>query len=391
MSLIQAYCICTNYSIVFAWCIQLPIPPATTTRITLYWQHDLRNAWPLTSSTPTTTIPALLPALYTTITARAPRAPLLHRWGSRVVINQATYDTGRAALRLDYTILPEEEDHVQPAGAGEVELWLSAVHAWEAQLSTRAASDRLANLPWTVQAARSNSGAGERTLVRVTHASVPAHSSSAVKVKLVIELGAGSPGTLRLNGAPHPVSPARPSPRANPSFTIAPRVGLDVLSTLATSQPTDGSNPAARPGSIMSSPTTAQSRAPSISSSSLPTPSTLSRSRPPNIQKSIQTLIRRSYTYFTALLQEPDQKWRPLLESRGVTVTQLDSIDPTLVVYRAEATFVGVGVWDLLGALGCEPARGVWEKSVEDVKLVEDVNELTELWWVKHRAAWPVK
>jgi hypothetical protein len=39
-------------------------------------------------------------------------------------------------------------------------------------------------------------------------------------------------------------------------------------------------------------------------------------------------------------------------EQRGVTITQLDSIDPTLVVYRAEATFVGVGLWDLYGAIG---------------------------------------
>lgn len=38
-------------------------------------------------------------------------------------------------------------------------------------------------------------------------------------------------------------------------------------------------------------------------------------------------------------------------ESRGVTITQLDSIDPTLVVYRAEATFVGVGLWDMFGAV----------------------------------------
>jgi hypothetical protein len=80
-----------------------------------------------------------------------------------------------------------------------------------------------------------------------------------------------------------------------------------------------------------------------------------------------------------------------LLESRGVTVTQLDSIDPTLVVYRAEATFVGVGVWDLLGVLGCEPARVIWEKNIEDARLVEDVSELSELWKVGWKAAWPVK
>ncbi|KAG9105457.1 hypothetical protein FRC07_009270, partial [Ceratobasidium sp. 392] len=215
----------------------------------------------------------------------------------------------------------------------------------------------------------------------------------ALKVRFVVELGGGSKGTLRVGGVPHAISPARAAPRPEAGLSFAPNTGVEILSafpaTIVKSSSVDG---AGRPGSIISATVStaaaSQSTAPSISSSSRLVPSTTSR--PSSHQKAIQTLIRRSYTYFTALLQEPDQKWKPLLESRGVTVTQLDSIDPTLVVYRAEATFVGVGVWDLLGALGCEPARGVWERGVEDVRLVEDVNELTELWWVKMRAAWPV-
>ncbi|KAG8693421.1 hypothetical protein FRC08_009116 [Ceratobasidium sp. 394] len=375
-----------------AWCIQLPTPPATSTRITLFWQHDLRNAWPLSSSSPTTALPALLPALYSVAVQRAPRAPLLYRWGSRAVIDAASYDPGRAALRLDYTIVPED-DHPSGSGAGEVEVWLFPSHAWEAQITTRAASDKVASLPWTVHASRSGSGGEkDRTIVRVAHAPVPAHSVSALKVRFVVELGGGSRGTLRVNGAPHSISPARAAPRPETGLGFAPNTGVEILSAFpATITQSSSVGEAGRPGSI-TAPTIAtvqsQSGAASISSSSRLSPST--SSRPSSHQKAIQTLIRRSYTYFTALLQEPDQKWKPLLESRGVTVTQLDSIDPTLVVYRAEATFVGVGVWDLLGALGCEPARGVWEKGVEDVKLVEDVNELTELWWVKMRAAWPV-
>jgi hypothetical protein len=74
-----------------------------------------------------------------------------------------------------------------------------------------------------------------------------------------------------------------------------------------------------------------------------------------------------------------------------VSVTQLDSIDPTLVVYRAEATFVGVGLWDLYGALVSPGARVYWDKQHEDAILLEDVNELTELWHFKTKPAWPVK
>lgn len=74
-----------------------------------------------------------------------------------------------------------------------------------------------------------------------------------------------------------------------------------------------------------------------------------------------------------------------------MSVTQLDSIDPTLVVYRAEATFVGVGLWDLYAAVASPGARVYWDKQHEDGVLLEDVNELTELWHFKTKPAWPVK
>lgn len=84
-------------------------------------------------------------------------------------------------------------------------------------------------------------------------------------------------------------------------------------------------------------------------------------------------------------------RWKPLAEARGVAVTQLDSIDPTLVVYRAEAVFVGVGVWDLLSAITTPGAAIYWDKGFDGANLMEDVSELTELWHFKTKAAWPVK
>ncbi len=77
-------------------------------------------------------------------------------------------------------------------------------------------------------------------------------------------------------------------------------------------------------------------------------------------------------------------------EARGVSITQLDSIDPTLVVYRAEAAFVGVNLWDLYAAVVSPGARVYWDKQHEDDVLLEDVNEMTELWHFKTKPAWPV-
>ncbi|KAF7964517.1 hypothetical protein HWV62_6365, partial [Athelia sp. TMB] len=147
----------------------------------------------------------------------------------------------------------------------------------------------------------------------------------------------------------------------------------------------------------------------SNSSTTAPVRAPLARNltdRPVAAEKSIISRVRRNYIYFSSLLQEPEAKWKQseqlilsmvsvltssqATELRGVSVTQLDSIDPTLVVYRAEATFVGVGMWDLYGALVSPGARTYWDKQHEDATLLEDVNELTELWHFKTKPAWPV-
>jgi len=80
-----------------------------------------------------------------------------------------------------------------------------------------------------------------------------------------------------------------------------------------------------------------------------------------------------------------------MIEARGVAVTQLDSIDPTLVVYRAEAVFVGVSVWDLISVISSPGATIHWDKAFDNANLLEDVSELSQLWHYKTRAAWPVK
>lgn len=109
------------------------------------------------------------------------------------------------------------------------------------------------------------------------------------------------------------------------------------------------------------------------------------------ISNAIDSLIRRNYIYFTSLLQEPDAKWKHVSDSRGVSVTQLDSIDPTLVVYRAEATFVGVGVWDLFATILSPGAQCVWDKTHEASTHLADLADLSSLWHSKTKASWPVR
>lgn len=131
---------------------------------------------------------------------------------------------------------------------------------------------------------------------------------------------------------------------------------------------------------------------------------TLSQQRQVACSSQISTLLRRSYIYFLSLLQEPPQKWKPITDSSvGVTITQLLSPDPTLTIYRAEAVFVGVGVWDVfasvLSAWGTvannKGGGGSWDKGIEQSRLVRQDHarggaDLSEVWWEKRKGNWPV-
>ena len=88
---------------------------------------------------------------------------------------------------------------------------------------------------------------------------------------------------------------------------------------------------------------------------------------------------------FTALLQEPEAKWRRISEGKGVTLYSLNSMDKTLAIHRVEAVFVGVSLWDLFAILMNWGARSTWDKAYGDAILLEHVNEMTELWRVNQK------
>lgn len=129
----------------------------------------------------------------------------------------------------------------------------------------------------------------------------------------------------------------------------------------------------------------------SSESSSISDAATISSYNMPNPQSAaITSAIRRSYIYFTSLVQEPEQKWKHNMDSRGVSVYQLASIDPTVTIYRAEATFVGVGVWDLFASVITPGARLAWDKNMDSIRVVEELDELSKVMHQKTKASWPV-
>ncbi|KAI0051015.1 hypothetical protein FA95DRAFT_422043 [Auriscalpium vulgare] len=396
-----------------SWCIQ-QIPPSETQsddaslrkplparlRITCFWQHDLRSLWNFGSSSSfSQQLASMVLGLYKSVLKRRSRVPVLKGYGNGVTIERIRFDIDRESLHVEYAIIPEDDDHsIHPSeGVDElhairehrrltrtVEFSVPISEGWDIQLTTKASTNEVAQLPWSARAFRSASvpsssdgttNEQDDILLRVNHTRL-LDDHSILKVRIVIERSASS--GLRLNGISQSIESVE---ERNPSsYFMSPQMLQDATSTADLSLHTASS--AATGGSTMSG----------SSGSRTPLRPQLVRTlteRSAAQDKSILSRVRRNYIYFSSLLQEPEAKWKRTTEARGVSVTQLDSIDPTLVVYKADATFVGVGLWDLYAAISSPGARIYWDKQHEDALLLEDVNELTELWHFKSRPAWP--
>ncbi|KAJ3511182.1 hypothetical protein NLJ89_g4249 [Agrocybe chaxingu] len=389
----------------FAWCIQYvqPQPPSPTEnkksgsggrlRITCFWQHDLKALWGLGSSTSALTqqLSTMTLSLFKTVIKRGGRVPKLVGYGNGVSIERVRYQIDREALTLDYAIIPDDEEHHELGLQGmdelhalrehrrltrSIECVLPSLEGWDVQVTMKGSSDEVESVPWSASAMRSRSNPStfsppDQILLRITHGALT-DDDAVLKVKVVIEVSGGTRG-LRLNGLATKIYDLE---ERDPSSRYIPQKILqDVASAVDLSFQTSSS---VGTSSSVTSSTTGQP---------LIRPHT---ERTPAAEKSILSKVRRNYIYFSSLLQEPEAKWRRTTEARGVSITQLDSIDPTLVVYRAEATFVGVNLWDLYAAVVSPGARTYWDKQHEDGVLLEDVNELTELWHFRTKPAWPV-
>ncbi|KAI9613324.1 hypothetical protein H4Q26_009924 [Puccinia striiformis f. sp. tritici PST-130] len=298
-------------------------------------------------------------------------------YGDGVDFSSASYDKADEKLNISYSILPEDPtsdfselpDVNTEQGNGipdstrlqrAIELKLPVDQGWDIQVNVH---DAL------------------RTILRIVHAKLP-KSDQLVRVKVVVQRLAGG-RTVRVNQTP--VKAATIESTQNDLLSIIFKDDARSISELSLQT---GSTEKSR----LTGDTTSKVDALTHQSDSPCPQALLASTKRLNASRAnvISTLLRRSYIYFSSLLQEPEAKWKHTSDSRGVSVTQLQSIDPTLTVYRAEATFVGVGVWNVLSAITTVGARLCWDKSLTEVKLLEELNDLSSLWQIKQKGVWPI-
>ncbi|KAF8634618.1 hypothetical protein AX15_000823 [Amanita polypyramis BW_CC] len=386
----------------FAWCIQRLRTDSLSPklRITCFWQHDLKSLWSFSLTSPALhqQLSTMILGLFKAVLKRGTRVPCPSSFGDCIALDHVKYQVDRQALTVNYALVPPEGDHEHKMNwaSSVVEYILPSSEGWDIQLSTKASSDEVKKLQWVAQALKKNTatnseGGFDIVLLRITHEPLRG-DNEVLKVRLIIEVSSASRG-IRLNGVLQRVEDEEDQNKDQDRVKEGEEEMLrDVESVTGVSIVTSSS---AATGKSAYSMTSSGSGTTAIAGSSSfgagvniglggPGERTLAA------EKSVLSRVRRTYIYFSSLLQEPEAKWRQVMDTRGVSITQLDSIDPTLLVYRAEATFVGVGLWDLYGAVLSAGTKGYWDKSHDDAVLLEDVNGLTELWHIKAKPGWAV-
>ncbi|TKY88030.1 hypothetical protein EX895_003126 [Sporisorium graminicola] len=401
-----------------AWCVQVLPPdgatassttstPATSTssyrsspriKVTVFWSWDLRGAW---MGMPTgglgMHLPELIKGLLNHVRESSEKIPLLRNYGSCVELLSNNFDPTRDTLATEYAIIVQDAVAREAEDRAEkdldtlhllrsrrkleaaVEFCLPASEGWDVRVEVKGqaatvsrpdtselATDTTSS--WRATAERSPDS--QYTVLAIRHEQLR-DAEELVRIKVKIQRVVAS-SNLKLNDESLPVTQVEPRTPAS----LAQPLLEDTASISGISVATTSTGSAASVSATHTAGNAANA----------------SRTGTPNLgfAHQINSQIRRNYIYFTSLLQEPEAKWKPISDMKGVTVTQLDSIDPTLVVYRAEATFVGVSVWDLFSTIGNPGARAYWDKTLDDATLLTDINELSSLWHTKSKPSWPV-
>ncbi|SCZ93898.1 BZ3500_MvSof-1268-A1-R1_Chr6-3g08965 [Microbotryum saponariae] len=366
----------------------LSLNPTGTTklRISLFWQWSLKGA---IFATHHQQVAQLLAGLGDFVREKGSQIPLVVSYGRGLELSSAIYDRGQETRTIEYSIVADDEDETLSGGEvgldelarrkerrrleRAVEVSLAIGEGWDVRVTPTAVGEEV-DTTWT-STVETRASEVDRMTLRLSHAKL-SKSEQLVRVTVAIQRLAGGK-VIKVNGEAVTITTIEPRDPSHFVRALLDTTDVDAASSITALSQTTASN-------VAESPTTSSidvNKA-SMSRRSLPAP--------PTAASEINSLLRRNYIYFTSLLQEPEAKWRHISDSRGVTVTQLNSIDPTLTIYRAEATFVGVGVWDVFSTICTPGARMQWDKTLEDAVLLDDVSELSSLWHLKTKAAWPV-
>lgn len=316
-------------------------PSPDRVALTVYWSLDARGSMlGVRPNAMASSFPRMLPKIAACAQKQGTHIPYVHAYGTGIVI---TNERVAMALCVEYSVThnDDEDDLFDTAAAPphNICVRLSAKHAWDVRVRAQDTADSLP--AYKSKLAR----VGAWYELRIQHELEDVHAT----VYSVLEASVRADAEEGVYVNDTAMEPTEQTPHASNNAFLA-----------------------------------------RLAKSEQQTPS----GNVDTVQRGIQGLsplaatVRRNYIYFTSLLQEPEAKWKRVSDVRGVTVTQLESIDPTLVVYRAELTFVGLTVWDLYSTLNSPAMVQRWNAALDEATLVQDLGGQSAVWHVRYASSW---
>lgn len=254
--------------------------------------------------------------MYKIVKGRGSKIPMLAGYGYGVGVERVRFQLDRQALTVEYLVHLEEDrgeesDSIQNIDelhehrrlTRSIEFLVPASEGWDIQVTTKASSERVEKLPWTATATRGKlppptpGGVAkplDLTAFRITHSLLP-DSHSILKVRVAVELSSPSSG-IRLNGLPQTIQAVEE--RDPVSLSAVQQQLLQDASSIADASFQTSSS---------------VSSVGSIGSGASPIWPHLVKEvgeRSAAAEKSILSRVKRSYIYFSSLLQEPEAKWK---------------------------------------------------------------------------------
>lgn len=253
--------------------------------------------------------------LYKIVKKRGSRVPMLAGYGYGLSVERVRFQLDRQALTVNYLVHLEEDSGEDSSGiknldelrehrrlTRSIEFLLPASEGWDVQVTAKAPSEKVEKLPWTATAIRGKptptpGGVAkplELTVLRIMHSLLP-DAHSILKVRVILELSGPSSG-IRLNGLPQTIQADEERDPSSLS-SVQQQLLQDALSIADASFKTSSS----------------VSSVGTIGSGNLQMRSRLVKDvgeRSAVAEKSILSRVKRSYIYFSSLLQEPEAKWK---------------------------------------------------------------------------------
>ena len=363
------------------------------TAVTAYWAVDARGSvLGVRPNAMTSSFPRLLPAYVQTAKRIGTQIPYVAGYGRGIEITSLR---ATPALRLEYSVMDDDElpphseffsDAHREATPRSIRICLSTQHSWDVNIQAESTGNVHAKFTYTLE--RVDDKWNE---LCIRHAEL--EDPNAV-VRTLLESKKSDDTMRRSVGSEADSETSEATNISVKDAAASTTVIVNGSAVRAISREAGSSHTAIMPNKFLEQLAQADLKSPSLSTASelghrssvLSLNTSLhGASLPP-----LAATVRRNYVYFTSLLQEPEAKWKRVCDTRGVTVTQLDSIDPTLVVYRAEATFVGLSVWDLFSTLSSPSLAKLWCPSMQGADLLQDLGGQSSVWHTRYAPSWPV-